>query len=164
MEINDIKELVINSKLKQIESIDSEIVELRSELECCADEINEYKDKRERLEKEIEDIKNNNFKDKFGEPSIQFEHFAGLSDYQLKELNTWIINHEQVYHTNSFYNIESLNSNNPYYEIRWSPTHVGDLASCICTTCKRKVFENKLYNYNPTNEEKNQYYQYLGEW
>ena len=97
----DIKEVLIKSKLEMIKDRNAAISEAYEEIECCTDEIRTHKEKIEKLEKEIEAIKN---EDSFtGKPSIQYRKgFAGLSDNQINLANNWIIQHEQTYHTEYF--------------------------------------------------------------
>lgn len=131
----DIKKALIKSKLAKIDEIKAEISEAYEEIECCTDEIRAHKEKIEKLEKEIEDIKNN---DSFtGKPSIQYRKgFAGLSDNQINLANNWIIQHEQKYHTEYFYGLTSTKS--PNYEISWDATELGDFADCTCILCKNE--------------------------
>ena len=112
----DIKEELIKSKLAKIAEINTEISETYEEIEYCADEIRAYKERIVELEKEIEDIKNN---DSFmGKPSIQYcKGFAGLSDNQIKSVNRWIIQHEQIHHAEYFNGL--ITSGRPDYQISW---------------------------------------------
>lgn len=140
----DIKEILIKSKLEMIKNINVEISETYDEIECCADEIQAYKEDIEKLEKEIENIKNDS--SFTGKPSIQYRKgFAGLSDNQTDIVNSWIIQHEQKYHTEYFYGLTLKKS--PNYEISWESTHLGDFAECTCKLCEseHKIDEEQYY-------------------
>lgn len=138
----DIKEALIKSKLAKIEEINAEISEAYEEMECCTTEIKAYKEKIAELEKEIDDIKNNN--SFTGKPSIQYRKgFAGLSDNQIESVNSWIIQHEQTHHAEYFNGL--ITSGGPNYQISWEATELGDFADCTCTKCKKIGIDKKQY-------------------
>lgn len=114
-----------------------EISAIIQDLQQEEDTINENLKKIEDIEKDFNE-KNDSLQ---GKPSFQLESndLENISSSFIENSNSWIINHEKAYHSNSFFNIEKKHID---YSIGISLTHIGRLVSVCCEDC-RKQFENK---------------------
>ena len=129
---DEIKELE-NKKKENIEEVEY----LNKEIDGYNSEIAELKQKKSEVEK--------SGIDKLGEPStIISKNTMGLSDDMVETANEWIIKHEMTKHSDYFYGLEKPLYKGAIgcadYEISWSMTSIGYLASIRCTKCDEDCY------------------------
>ena len=90
-----------------------------------------------------------------GKPSTVFDKLDTYIDEKyLEKINKWIVEHEQLHHTDNFYmdydkineQLRKMNTHRPTYNISYTGTHLGMMGAIECESCKRRLIDEYLKN------------------